>query len=180
MAWPKGRPRKKPENESVTPEQPKRRWTMKSAPEGWDDIGIPAEESSDRFHIPREDFPEDMDLQWVTHTVMGMEMPQERRKFENRAWRPVHQEDFGGIFNGRWMPKDAPGEINQDGLVLMARPMHYSIAARAGELRRAREQVSIKEQAWRSGDINATGSREPSAVRSNKINRTYERIDVPE
>ncbi len=199
MAWPRGVSRKdymkakaakEAEGTYEVPGPPpvkgtvapgKKRWKMKAAPEGWELDGMPAEESQDRFFIRRDDFPEGMDLQWVTHSVMGMEMPQERRKFENRRWTPVYQEDFDGIFNGRWMPRDAPGEINVDGMVLMARPMEYSIVSRETELRRAREQVRIKEQAWRTGEaINASGATDPSARGYNRINRSYERLDVPE
>ena len=157
------------------PESPK--WRLKARPDGWDDFDIP-EDSQDRFHIPQHMIPEGMDLQWVTHSVMGQEVPHERRRFENTGWTPVYQEDFDHLYDGRWMPRGAPGEINQDGMVLMARPLHMSIAARQRELRRAKQQIQIKEAAWKGGDIGATGARE--AAQFNKISKSYERIEVPQ
>jgi hypothetical protein len=45
----------------------------------------------------------------------------------------------------------------------------------------AREQVAIKEAALRYGDLPiALDARHPSAVNSNRINKSFERVEVPE
>jgi hypothetical protein len=54
---------------------------------------------------------------------------------------PVHQEDFDGRFRGMWIPSDYGGEIEVDGLVLMARPKTWSDKARAIDTARAFESL---------------------------------------
>jgi len=204
MAWPKGRPRPKKTDIAAAPAAPptdmpvipitprvakaapipeeqlgKKRWTIKAAPNGWDHAEPPID-SQDRFHIPQDKFPEGMDLQWVTHSVLGQEMPYERQKFERTGWKPVFGEDFDHLFDGMFMAKGATGEITVEGMVLMTRPIEYSIAARAREQRAAESVIRAKEASWKSGtDMNATGAAHPSAVKGNTISRSYERIDVP-
>ena len=81
------------------------------------------------------------------------------------------------------MPKGTKSgvEISQGGLVLMARPMELSKQSRAHEYSRARQQVRIKEQQITGGDLNTSlDSRHPSALRFNKIEKSMERIPVPE
>jgi hypothetical protein len=138
-------------------------------------------ESVDRLHIPKTDIPEGMDLRWVTSTVRGQPFTRWRASQEARGWTPVHSEDFDGRFNGRFMAKDAQGEITMDDAVLMARPLEMTVKAKKKEYRQAREQVMIKEAALTSGaEINASGATHPTAIASNRINRTYERLAIPE
>jgi hypothetical protein len=65
----------------------------------------------------------------------------------------VHQEDFDGRFRGMWIPSDYEGEIEVDGLVLMARPKTWSDKARAIDTARAFESVD-----WPSGYSRLTQS----------------------
>jgi hypothetical protein len=68
-----------------------------------------------------------------------------------------------------------------EGLVLMARPSELSDRARKIERRAALEQVHIKEQALRGGDIPISlDARHASALQTNKIGKTYERLPIPE
>lgn len=168
-----GRPRKE--------EAPPVRYKMKAKP-NWDedDVGGLGEESPDRLAIDPALVPEGMSLQWVTDSVYGQGVPQHRARFEKRGWTPVHQEDFDGAFDGMFMPRGAEGEIKVDGMVLMARPAEMTRKARLDEKRRANEVVRIKEQALRGGDINTSlDSQHPSALQTNRINRTMERVQVP-
>lgn len=177
-----GRPRKpleaKPEPVAAAP-APK--YKMKAKP-NWDDLDPTAEETPDRLKIREDLVPEGMSLQWVTDSVLGQNMAQHRALFERTGWTPVHQEDFDGQFNGMFMPKNAPGEINVEGLVLMARPKEITDKAKRAEQRKSREQIEIKERALRGGDLPGVtlDSRASNAVNSNRINRSYERISVPE
>jgi hypothetical protein len=108
-------------------------------------------------------------------------MSQHRSKFERKGWTPIHQEDFDGVFDGMFMPKGAPGEIMNEGLVLMARPKEFTDKAKRQEYRAALEQVSIKEQALRGGDIPISlDARHSSALQTNKIGKSYERLPIPE
>jgi hypothetical protein len=63
----------------------------------------------------------------------------------------------------------------------MEKPEELCRLTEAREFQKARAQVSAKEQQLRGGDVGTTlDSRHKSALASNKISKTYERIDVPE
>ena len=169
-----GRPRKEPEAPI--------RYKMKAKP-NWDedDVGGMEDESPDRLGIDPAIVPEGMSLQWVTDSVYGQGVPQHRARFEKRGWTPVHQEDFDGVLDGMFMPRGADGEIKVDGMVLMARPEEITRKAKLSERRKAQEIIRIKEQALRGGDINTSlDSQHPSALQTNRINRTMERLEIPE
>lgn len=177
-----GRPRKVEITESEPKAQPvATRYKMKAKP-NWDDEDIDGmpEESPDRLSIDPALVPDGMSLQWVTDSVYGQQTPQHRARFEKRGWTPVHQEDFDGVFDGMFMPKGAAGEIKVDGMVLMARPAEMTRKAQAEDRRKAQEIIRIKEQALRGGDLNTSlDSQHPSALKTNRVNRTMERIEVP-
>ncbi len=105
-----------------------------------------------------------------------------RSEFERGGWTPVHQDDFDGQFNGMYMPKGKQGEINVDGLVLMERPLEFSLRAREKDRMKAREQVYVREAQLRGGDLGgniAFDTQHPSAVRSNKLVKSYEPVTPP-
>lgn len=166
---------------STEPEKVPPKHKMKAKP-NWEDIPEDmSEDTPDRLRVDRALIPEGMDLQWVTTTVYGQPVPQRRADFEKRGWTPVHQEDFDGQFDGMWMPKGAPGEITVDGLVLMARPLELTRRAKIRDKREADSRVHIKEAALMSGDIPGVtlDAQARSAVQSNRINKSFERIEIP-
>ncbi len=200
MAWPKGQPRSKPETALPGPvdfeEAPlpspaevaaalrapakvagKPRWAMKAG-NNWDGAVL-EDDLPDRFHISRDQFPEGMDLQWVTETVFGQNM-QRLQKFEKAGWTPVHASDFDGRFAGRWTPKGSDEYIKDGGVILCARPLEISLERKRQEKSKAVEQVRLKEQAFLGGGIDATGANHPSAKNFNHISRSRERISIPE
>lgn len=185
MAWPKGKPRGprkpvEPGMEAAPPSFSKpSRWTMKAGA-NWE-TATDETEDVDKLAIPKDMIPEGMDMQWVTHSVLGQEMPQQRRRFEIKGWTPVHPEDFDGRFNGRWTPKGDRGEINYNGLVLMARPKELSSRAKARDRAAALEQIAIKEAALKGGALDGVtlDAGHSSARQFNHINRTIERIEIP-
>ena len=155
---------------------------MKAKP-NWEEIDPESfdETTPDKLRISPDLIPEGMSLQWVTDSVYGQPVPQHRAEFEKKGWTPVHQEDFDGVYDGMFMPRGADGEIKMDGLVLMARPEELTLRARLRDKQEAINRVRIKEQAWLGGDVKTTlDSRDPVAVRSNRITRTMERIEVPQ
>lgn len=186
MGWPKGKPRK-PKTDSAPTEtreplkaRPKvdMRHKMKARP-NWDDYVV-ADAAENELHIARDSFPDGMDLQWVADTCLGQPLSKERAGFERKGWTPVHQADFDGLYDGRWMAKGADGEINFKGLVLMARPLEYSVMAKRQEARKAGQQVSIKEAALMGGAMpGVMGADHKSALGFNKVSKTVERIDIP-
>ena len=182
---PRGRPRKNPlpgvEREAVREPVSSKKFKMRAAP-NWEAVDPSATDSPDRLKIDPALIPEGMSAQWVTDSVLGQGMPQHRSKFERKGWTPVHQDDFDGQFNGLWMPKDAPGEVNNGGQVLMMRPKEMSLKAEREDKRRARLQVEIKEAALTGGDLPGVSldPNHPSARNSNRIRKTREQIEIPE
>lgn len=174
-----GRPRKVSAGADREPIREPKQWKMRAKP-NWETFDATAEDSPDRLRINPELIPEGMSAVWVTDSVYGQQLPQHRADFERKGWTPVHQDDFDGQFDGMFMPKGKEGEINTDGLVLMMRPKEMTDKAKRNDLKRAREQVSIKEQSLRSGDLPVSlDSQHQSALNSNRISKSYERISIP-
>jgi hypothetical protein len=172
-----GRPRK---DQTVEREVKREPIKMKARP-NWEHIDPMAEDSPDKLHIDPNLIPPGMAALWVTDSVYGQPMPQHRAGFEKKGWTPVHQEDFDGQFDGMFMPRGMEGEIKMDGLTLMMRPMEMNIAAKKRERRAAMEQVAVKEQALRGGDLPVSlDSQHSTALQSNRINKSFERISIPE
>lgn len=157
------------------------KWRMRASP-NWETFDPTEEDTPDKLKIDKSLHPDGMSLLWVTDAIFGKPEPQRRAVFEKRGWTPVHQDDFDGQFNGMYMSKDAPGEVKHESCVLMARPKELTERARQMDQRRAKEAVSIKEQALRGGNLDGVSldPRHPSAVSSNRITKTMERIVVPE
>jgi hypothetical protein len=176
-----GRPRKVLSAKPEGPPPVHNKFKMKAKP-NWDLFDASADDTPDRLRIPSEKIPEGMSLQWVTDTCLGQAMAQHRQLFERMGWTPVHQEDFDGVYNGMFMPMNAPGEINVEGLVLMARPKELTDKAKRSDYKKARDQLEIKERALRGGDIPGVtlDAKASNALQGNKINRSFERISVPE
>ena len=175
------RPRADKNIERESKHEPKPSVKMRAAP-NWESVDYTDEENPDRQHIPAHLIPEGMAFQWVTDTVLGQSFAQHRASFEKKGWTPVHQEDFDGQLNGMFMKKGEQGEIRMTGQVLMARPKELSDRARKRDRRLANEQVQIKEQSLRGGDLPGVSldTSHPSAIGSNRINKSVERIVAPE
>lgn len=138
------------------------------------------DDEHNQFSFPREMFPDGFDLQWVTDGVFGQHQPQRRSLFQKRGWQSVHVGDFNGRFD-HLMPKGHVGEIIIDGLALVSRPDAISKQIRERERLKAYEQVRIKERQMMDGDIPGVGldTRHETARRSNRLSKSWERINVP-
>ena len=139
------------------------------------------DEEHDRLRIPRTDYPDGFDLQWVTHSVFGRVEAQHRGRFERKGWVPVLATDFEGKYR-HFVPEDHPGEIEVDGLVLMARPKRFSERAKQINDQQANEKVAIKERQLRGGEVDGIkfDTQHPSALAVNRVGRSYETIAVPD
>lgn len=185
-----GRPRKNlrpapalgPVAAQPKPVKPKEAWVTKSAP-NWETNDMDSETGVDRYHIPPEMIPEGMSLQWVTNTVFGEPQRQHRASFEKRGWTPVHPQDGDGRFDGWFTPKGYEGEIELGGQVLMIRPVEITEKAKRLERRAAAEQVQIKEQALRGGDLPGvafdTRRSDGTNVNTGAIKKSWETIHIP-
>lgn len=196
MAWPKGV--KRGPRKTTTPvdaaQQPPAREPLKAAPKpvridprfkmkarpNWEDYDVAAEPMNE-LHIPQDQFPDGMDLQWVATSCLGQPLAKEMGEFTRKGWTVVHQTDFDGIYDGRWLQKGKDEPIEYKGLTLMARPLEYSLHAKKQERKKALDQVSIKERALLGGEIPGVtlDSQHDHALRSNTIKRTYEPLTVP-
>ncbi len=167
------------EREAARPEV---KWTLKAGAPWEDVIDFDREDNPDKLNIPIDMIPEGMDLLWVTNEVLGKPFPEMRSARQQNGWAPVHQSDFNARYDGWFMAKGVEGEITKGGSVLMTRPMKYSIKARQAEKRRALEQVAIKEQSVTGGDMRGItlDTTHDTALRSNRINKSVERIAIPE
>ena len=176
-------PRKNPGIERE-PKHEAPRWTMKARSD-WseftsvDDFG---EAHVSPQHIDPAEIPEGFDMRWVTDSVYGKPFAEWRANAERNGWAPVNPEDFDHQFDGRWAPKGAQGECRVEGQVLMARPLHLSQRAKVKDNRAALEQVFIKEQALTGGNMKGVSldTTHKSALQSNRINKSYERVSIPE
>ena len=181
---PRGRPRKNPLIEREAPREALREdqgkpLKMRAKP-NWETMDAFGPETPDRYRIDPSLIPDGMSAQWVTDTVFGQGVPQHRSEFERGGWTPVHQDDFDGQFDGMFMPKGKQGEINVDGLVLMVRPEEITKKAHYKNRVKAHQQVAIKEQALRGGDLPISlDPSHPSAVRTNRISKSLERVEIP-
>lgn len=157
------------------------KWKMRAAP-NWETFDPSADETPDKLRIDPSLIPSGLVAMWVTDSVLGQAVPQHRAEFERKGWTPVHQDDFDGQFNGMWMPKDKAGEINVEGVVLMVRPKELHDRAKKIDRKKAVEQVEIKEAAMRGGDVPGVtlDPQHPSALNSNRVSKTIERIAIPE
>jgi len=79
------------------------------------------------------------------------------------------------------MPSDYEGEIEVDGLVLMARPKTWTDKAKAMDPARAFERVQIKGRQMTGGDLTGVTlvARHPIALRFNSIGRAMETVSIP-
>jgi hypothetical protein len=194
--WPRGKPRaKRPTPDDVKhaadraerPVPPKNPLLakMKSRPnwESDDFVGVD-QDNVDRLRISPQIIDslwrDGIALQWVTKSVRGQETPQELSKMTKGGWTPVHQSDFDGILDGMFMPKGVDEQIIVEDCLLVARPTELQKKARAAEGREARRPLQVVDEQLGHGIPGVTGSAHPTAIRGNMINRTVERIEIPE
>jgi len=156
---------------------------MKSADWGVSNDYNPSEENVDMFHIAQEDLPGDgkYDFQWVPTGILGKDEPRFLSTAEANHWRVVLSQDFNGWGDGQFDCKkgqDVP--VTRENLVLVARPLEFSIKARQADMRRAQEQANLKQSSLMSGQMpGVTGASHKSALAVNKISKSWERVAVP-
>lgn len=136
------------------------------------------DDENDRLGIPKHMIPEGQDYLWVTASIYGQPQPQRLARFQKQGWTPVPASRHDGMF----MPKGYQGYIEIDGLILHERSKKISDMARAHEIKKARAQIRAKEIQLMGGAIDGVtlDTQHPSAIRSNRINKTYEKIEIPD
>src|SRR5215471_17666248 len=183
--WPKGRPRMHKQtlsaeqvaaiaDRAVATKRPGGLLTKMKATPNWDDDTAVAvgEEGLDRLNVPRDILQrleaEGIVLQWITHSLRGMELPQAQAPFIKGGWTPVYQSDFDGMLDGLFMPKGMDEVIKVDDCMLVARPLAIHKKAKQRERMLAREPLMIKEASLGQG-LPVSGGDHPSARSQNRI-----------
>jgi hypothetical protein len=136
------------------------------------------DEEIDRLRVPKEMIPDGMEYLWVTSSIYGQPQPQRLARFQKQGWVPVPASRHDGLF----MPKGWQGAIEIDGLVLHERSKKISDMARAHEINKARNQLRTKEMQLLGGGMDGVtlDTQHPTALRTNRINKSYEKIEIPE
>jgi hypothetical protein len=177
MPWPKGKSRKKPPPEkSGWKARAGNNWSEKTNEfldkahgRGVDEW---RERSFDnRFELSEEatDFlrSNQLDVQWLTKSVYGQEQTARLSKFLQNGWTIVEPDTIPGVT-----------AVEIEGSVLAVRPMAISEKARQVEKATAKAVWDMQQQYFVEG-VPVSGGSHPTAIRSNRLNRTYERIEVP-
>jgi hypothetical protein len=135
------------------------------------------------MHIDKSEFPDGFDLQFITKSIYGQEQPSHTAGFYRRGWEPVWAQDFDARFDGRWTPPGHTGPIEIDGMILVARDARWSKKAKEDDMHKAQGALAVKEAQLRGGNIEGVGmddgAKHPSALASNRIKKSYERLQVP-
>lgn len=180
--WPAGRPRKsRPGTEQ--PAAPAGMLAKMKARPNWEDdnfVGAGAE-YVDRLHIDPELvqalWRDGVALQWITKSVRGAEISEETTKFIRGGWTPVHQSDFDGLLDGKFMQRGVDEVITVDDCMLVARPRDLHSKARNMALKSAGEPMQRTEDLLKYGVPNVTGAEHPTV--RNSINKRMERVEIP-
>lgn len=130
-------------------------------------------DSVDKFYIDPRIIPDGWGYEWKTLTVLGAENPGYQVSIAQSGWEPVpasrHPEMMPTGYTG--------GTIDRDGMRLFERPSVIIEKAKARELRKARQQVSQKEEQITgapAGQNSPFGKHPQTGIR-----RSYEAIPIP-
>jgi hypothetical protein len=190
MPWPKGRSRKpqvKLEDVSNVVDKPKEKggkpkWTEKAG-SNWDFAeriknaakGVSWSDTSEENRLAID--PEILErlkqqgiaLQWCTKTVFGQPQEHHMSHFRRGGWTEVEPGEIEGV-----------DVVEIDGVVLMARPLSIHQKALKHNHATAAQPWESRKQFLTEGVPLVSGAgRHPSAVKSNRLNRTLERVDIP-
>jgi len=123
----------------------------------------------DKYYAPPP--PEGFDYQWKLKSVVGQDDNDRIRATEAAGWEAVPRSRHPEL-----MPKNYTGDtIEVGGLVLMERPMMFTLEARNEERRAAREAVLTKERLMKEGRGGDLGPRQV-----NRFSKSHESISVPD
>jgi hypothetical protein len=137
--------------------------------------GDTSEEGKDKFFVDPRDIPPGWSYEWKRFSVYGAEDPSYQVQTERAGWEPVpasrhpHMMPVGGKYQ----------TIERDGMVLMERPAIITEKAKKRELANARAQMRGQEAKLNEAPTGQfeRHTKDGSLV---KIDRSYERIEIPE
>ena len=129
------------------------------------------DEGTDEFAPPRA--PDGWSYEWKRKTILGQEDPAYQVHLARMGWEPVPTVRHPDMMPGM----GAYPVIERKGMVLMQRPTVISDEAREIELRRARQQVKVKEQQLSAAPEGQFERNDPRVRPS--INKGYSPLNVP-
>jgi len=131
------------------------------------------DEGTDEFFVPSQIIPDGWTYEWKRHTIYNQEDPAYTVQLAREGWEAVPVDrcpSHRAMMPANW----TKGTIERKGMVLMERPIDITEEMRSIELRRARQQVRVKEQQL-SSTPDGTLPREGA-----KIKKGYEAMPIPE
>jgi len=134
------------------------------------------DEGTDEFYVPASLVPDGWAYEWKRHKVWNEEDPAYITHLAREGWEAVpldRDKDHMAMMPKGW----SSNIIERKGMVLMERPTEISEEIRSIELRRAREQVRVKE-AQLAGTPEGTLSRNDPRV-APKIKKSFD-MPIPE
>jgi hypothetical protein len=152
-------------------EDPRARAAARAAKIRGDNGGM--DEGTDEFYIPKDIIPEGWTYEWKRHTIWNQEDPAYTVQLAREGWEPVPVSRHPQMMPSSW----DKGTIERKGMLLMERPSEISEEVRRIDLRKAREQVRIKE-AQLAGTPEGTLSRDHDRVKPS-IKKSYD-MPIPE
>jgi hypothetical protein len=129
------------------------------------------DEGADEFRTPPA--PDGWHYEWKRRTLLGQEDPAYQVELARMGWEAVSTKRHPEM-----MPMQGNHPIiERKGMVLMQRPSVISDEARSNELRKARNQVRVKEQQLNAAP-DGTLTRDHPSARA-QIKKGYSPIEVP-
>lgn len=135
------------------------------------------DEGTDEFFVPSQMIPDMWTYEWKRHTIYNQEDPAYTVQLAREGWEVVPVDrcpSHRAMMPATW----TKNTIERKGMVLMERPTDITEEMRSIELRRARQQVRVKEQQL-SATPDGTMSRNDPRV-APKINKGYSPVEIPE
>jgi hypothetical protein len=163
-----------PERPALREEDPRARAAARAA-QLRDHVGD-IDEGTDEFYVPPSIVPDGWTYEWKRRTIWNQEDPAYTVQLARDGWEevPLRRD----ALHEAMMPRNWSGNtIERKGMILMERPTEISDEIRRIELRRARQQVRIKESQL-SGTPDGTLTRDNDRVRPS-IKKSYD-MPIPE
>lgn len=135
------------------------------------------DEGTDEFFIPASMVPDGWTYEWKRHTIYNQEDPAYTVQLAREGWEPVPA-DRDHIHRAMMPANWTKNTIERKGMMLMERPIDITEEMRSIELRRARQQVRVKEQQL-SATPDGTMTRDDPRV-APKIKKGYEAMPIPD
>jgi hypothetical protein len=131
------------------------------------------DDGMDEFYIPAHAIPDGWTYEWKRLTVLGQEDPAYQVSLAQKGWEPVPASRHPEM-----MPQGWSGDtIDRKGQRLFERPREITDEAKSIEMRRARQQVRIKEAQLSQAPDGQFG-RDHAQVKP-RISKGYEPMPIP-